>query len=497
MATETEIKLLVAPERAAAIDAALRRLPSSRRATLQACYFDTRDGRLARHGVALRLRRSDRTWEQTLKTAGASPIEREEHNVARPGRWSGTEMPTLDVALHRGTPAGALLQTALDDGDAADAALAPVYRISVVRRSALVAFAGAQVEIAFDLGGITAGERAERVCELEYELKQGDAAALVTLSQQAVRAHGALLSVVSKAERGDRLARGGAGAVAHKASAPRLDAAMHGGALLQPVLRTCLTHVLANASEVAAGSWDDETVHQWRVGLRRLRTAVRELGPMVEQFQPAWEPALIAAFRALGAYRDRGTVARSFAPRLAQAGSPAPELSTGADGAEGDPSQVVRDPALQCALLDAMGDVLAPPRAEASGASSPARYAAGRLNRLRRRLQRDATTFEQLGAPAQHAVRKRLKRLRYLCELLRGLYPSGKVARFLAALEPAQEALGQHTDLLFAIDLARARAEADGGPAWFNLGWLSAQLPASARRCRKALERAASARRCW
>jgi CHAD domain-containing protein len=98
---------------------------------------------------------------------------------------------------------------------------------------------------------------------------------------------------------------------------------------------------------------------------------------------------------------------------------------------------------------------------------------------------------------AQHAVRKRLKRLRYLTELVRSLYPAGKVARLLEALEPAQEALGARTDLLLAIELASDRAQAHGGPAWFNVGWLTAQLPASAKRCRQALARAVKVRSYW
>jgi len=499
MPTETEIKLLIAPERAPAIDAALRRLPLSHRATLDARYFDTRDGRLARHGIALRLRKSGRSWEQTLKAAGRSAVEREEHNVARPGRWAAEEVPRIDPFLHRDTQSGALLQAALDDGDAAGAELLPIYRVSVVRRTAPIEFAGANIEIAFDLGWITAGERSERVCEIEYELKGGDAAALVSLSQEAVRAHGALLSVVSKAERGDRLAQGASGASAHKAASPRLDRAMSGGALLHAALRSCLAQVLANASEVAAGRWDEETVHQWRVGLRRLRTATRELGPLVPGFDAAaWEPRLTAAFRALGAFRDRDTVARSFGPRLAEAGSPDPELISQESAAADDPGAIVGDTSLQCALLDALGAVLATPSVAAAGSAvDPAAHIAARLDKLRRRLKRDAKAFAKMEVAEQHAVRKRVKRLRYLTELVRSLYPAGKVARWLKALEPAQEALGQRIDLLLAIELARDRAQAQGGPAWFNVGWLVAQLPASSRSCIKALARAAKARPCW
>ena len=42
-------------------------------------------------------------------------------------------------------------------------------------------------------------------------------------------------------------------------------------------MHECLEQVLVNASEIAAGSSDAEHVHQLRVGIRRLRTAMREL----------------------------------------------------------------------------------------------------------------------------------------------------------------------------------------------------------------------------
>ena len=45
--------------------------------------------------------------------------------------------------------------------------------------------------------------------------------------------------------------------------------------------------------------------------------------------------------------------------------------------------------------------------------------------------------------------------------------------------------------------MARASAEAGDAQAWFNVGWLTAQLDASARDCREALRRAARAEPFW
>ena len=71
------------------------------------------------------------------------------------------------------------------------------------------------------------------------------------------------------------------------------------------------------------------------------------------------------------------------------------------------------------------------------------------------------------------------------------------VTGLLGRLSPAQDALGTHIDLLVGLEKARATAEAGEAEAWFNVGWLTAQLDASADRCARALERAAKSDPFW
>ena len=56
---------------------------------------------------------------------------------------------------------------------------------------------------------------------------------------------------------------------------PRLDAAMTVTEAERAVMRSCLDQIAVNASQVASGAYEDEHLHQLRVGLRRLRTALR------------------------------------------------------------------------------------------------------------------------------------------------------------------------------------------------------------------------------
>ena len=120
-----------------------------------------------------------------------------------------------------------------------------------------------------------------------------------------------------------------------------------------------------------------------------------------------------------------------------------------------------------------------------------------RLRRLRKRLRRDAGRFEALDEEGRHRVRKRLKRLRYLTELVAPLFGRRRSSAYLAELKPAQDVVGDHVDLLLARCAARAASEADDPLAWFDVGWLSAEMAYSARRARKALKRARRAAPFW
>ena len=363
------------------------------------------------------------------------------------------------------------------------------------RRVAEIDAAGARIEIAFDQGSIEAGARSVPICEVEYELKAGDPHALPGVARAGVLEHGLWLSTISKFERGDRLARGIEHGAAAKATPPRIDPSMSGAAIERAIVGACLDHVLANASEIASGSTDAEVLHQLRVALRRLRTAARELGALRAIPDSEWEVRVAAAFHALGAIRDRETVVATLHDRLVQAGSPEPTLPTPDDPVDA-PADVVRDAGFQCALLDILDATLGEATA-AAGDGATLRRARTRLRKLHGELKPQARAFESLDRARQHRARKRLKRLRYLAELVGPLFDARKVERYLDKLRPAQDALGAHNDLVVGLRMAQEAADHGDAKAWFNVGWLTAELSASARRSAKALRRAAAARPFW
>jgi triphosphatase len=481
--TEFELKLEVPADRAEAVEAAVRNGPVVRQ-RLVARYFDTPDRALAAQGVVVRLRKEGAQWVQTAKAPGKRPLERLEHNVDLPGRAT----PLLDLARHHGTPVSERIQRALKlKPDEAFPALEQVYQTDITRLSRLVSAGEASVEIAWDTGRISAGKRALPVHELELELKQGSAANAVELARFWCQAHGLWLSNVSKSMKGQRLAEEQPFGAAVTAQVPRFGRHASGRAMAAAVLASCLDQVLANASDVAGGCSDAEHIHQLRVGLRRLRTALRELGALIEGVDSAWEAPIVALFRALGLHRDRDYLLHSVQGQLTAAGGPPLDWHAALTELP-DTAAAVRAPEFQEALIGLIGLVHA---ASADEAMQPDQSARKTVRRRLRKLHKDAVAegqqFLQLEETMQHRLRKRLKRLRYLAEFSRPLFAKRQVDAFVAVLKPVQDALGVYNDELAALQ-AWQQLVSDDARAWFGTGWLSARRAANAQACLQACE---------
>ena len=174
---EIELKFQIPPARRDAVLRAVATRTASR-VSLRARYFDTAERALAQAGLALRVRKEGRRWVQTLKGAGDGLWQRLEHEVPL-NVPTGIE-PVADLALHDGTLAGDALRKALGDGGE----LVGIYGTEVTRTKRLLRAPGCVVELAFDQGALTAGDRRWPLCELEFELKAGDARALAAVASR-------------------------------------------------------------------------------------------------------------------------------------------------------------------------------------------------------------------------------------------------------------------------------------------------------------------------
>ncbi|MBP8271974.1 MAG: CYTH domain-containing protein [Sphaerotilus sp.] len=203
---EIELKFQVPPEARPRLIEALSGA-DARTTRLRARYFDTDDRLLARSAFALRLRQEGEGWVQTLKGRGDGLMTRLEHNAPL-GTDSGDAAPELSLDRHASTPAGEALLALLTRAGRTPADLALQFSTDITRTHAEVQAEGAVVELALDVGQIEGGGRTLPVWEIEFELVSGPAEGLLSLAYLWTEAFGLWLDVRSKAERGDRLARG-------------------------------------------------------------------------------------------------------------------------------------------------------------------------------------------------------------------------------------------------------------------------------------------------
>jgi inorganic triphosphatase YgiF len=489
---ELEIRFHVPPDSLQSLRQELNR-HDAHSTRMIAHYFDTPGDSLGSQQMSLRLRKEGRRWFQTLKAQRSSRgVDRFEHNVAL--RVPPRKMPVLDIARHDGTEAGARLREVL--GGATAEAFVERYTTEVTRLACQLPMSGSAVEAALDTGILRSGERQVPICELELEHRSGDIAPLFALAQLWRRHGGLWLDSRSKAMRGATLAKGLVHGTPVKARAPALERDMDASHLLRTVMLSTLEQVLGNASELAAGSSDEEHVHQLRIGVRRLRTVLRELAPLSEGFMSGWEPALSNAFAQLGAIRDDHAVAAAVRPLLERAG--APKLGWRSANTADDPGAIVRADSFQDTLLDLLRWALSEP-AWATPKHVPheaRRCLVERLSRLHRQVTRGGEAFEQLPEAEQHQVRKRLKRLRYLAELVSTMWAHKATQRYLRRLSPAQDALGHHNDVTVAA--AKFLADAQQDPlSLFAAGYLKAHEAVTARQAHVSLAHVTRARCFW
>ncbi len=493
--TEFELKLEIPSNRLQRVAAAMREGKATRQ-RLQARYFDTDEGTLAKHGLVVRVRKEGRRWVQTAKGPSDGLLERLEHNVEIAAPAAG-EIPAVDLARHVGTPVGRKIFQALKlKTHQTLPILVLLYEVDVQRLKRSVKFADSVVEVALDQGRIVSSSHSLALCELEVELKYGKPEQAVQFARNWCAQYGLWLSSTTKSMKGQRLRSERSFGSAVSATAPEFDRHADGKQIVMAVLRSCLKQVLANASEVAGGSMDPEHIHQLRVGIRRLRTAIRELKPLAEGIEPAWEAPLVDAFRDLGRHRDDSWLALSLQPRIEAAGGPSVDTHR-ADADIPEPADVVRSPAFQDALLCLIGFVHC---AESGNASSTHEIAKkvlrARLKKLRSRIVKDGTKFLSLDEMRQHRVRKRLKRLRYLTEFSAPLFSARRTKAFGSALHPVQDAIGFYNDELVALKAYRRLASEDK-QAWFGVGWLSARRIPNSSVCLHELEAFAQVRAFW
>ncbi|WP_042443145.1 CYTH and CHAD domain-containing protein [Azospirillum sp. B510] len=467
---ETELKLAAQPEdfdrlRAAPAIADRAAGPAATR-TLESTYYDTGDRRLAARKVTLRVRNTGEGYVQTVKSAP------DEDGLGR-GEWEcAVPSAAPDLTLVADPAAIELL------GALADAELTPVFTSIVERTTQEVTLgdaAATRIEVAFDRGRIALPDgRSTDLCEVELELKAGTPAALYDLAQELTRAAPLRLEMRTKAERGHALANGTAD-TALKAEKLLLEPETTVEGAVGRIVRACIAHMVANEAVTLAGE-DPEGVHQMRVALRRLRSAIALFRPFIPTTQYLWLVGEIKWLAgSLGPARDWDVFGEELLAPVRDAfhradghGRSAVEdldaLSAAAEArrlrAYEGVREAIRSERYTAFLLGVGGWVERrgwrdqPVSEESVRLFQPVIGLADHLlNKRHKKARRAGHGFAHLPVAQRHQLRIALKKLRYAVEFFRSLYDDKPVRRYIQQMAAFQDALGHLNDVATATRL--------------------------------------------
>jgi triphosphatase len=326
----------------------------------------------------------------------------------------------------------------------------------------------ARIDVALDRGDIVAGDRRTPLSEIELELVEGTPAALFSFARKIDAVAPVRLGVLSKAERGYRLL--GPATRAVKAEPVALTPEMGVPGVFRILADACLRQFRLN--EILLGSGGVEAVHQARVALRRLRSALSMFKAVLEDETFAHlKNELKWLAGVLGEVRDLDVlISRCKDETLSETLAMAREKAFAAAAAE------LASPRTRALMLDfshwlACGDWLSLPHTREIRERPVVDFAAGALDRLRRKVKKGGRDLVDLDDEARHEVRKDAKKLRYASDFFATLFDRKRQkrrhGRFRDALEALQDQLGALNDAAAMPEvLARLGLEDDATAAF-------------------------------
>ena len=436
MGQEVELKLELDGKDAQALagDDLLRDV-DSRSERLVSVYYDTRGGKLRKNGYSLRVRSTPDGYVQTLKSLESSS------GLFFRGEW---ESPVDSIEPHAETLAST------PAGEVGAKKLVPVVRSTVERTSWRVTDEGNELEIALDDGDVRAEGRDQPLCELEIELKRGKAEAAFHAARELATRLPLRLGVMSKAERGFALADDSLGKVA-KAQPLPLNAEMSVAEGFALIVQSCIRHFRLN-EPLVLGDQNPNALHQARVAMRRLRSALSLFRPAVGdgeydrlREELRWFTAQLGDARNLDVYLS-GELSKPERKRLLGQRKQA----------YADVVETLNSKRLQLLLIDLMAWVSIGGWRSGKRAARPLpEFAGSRISRLWLKI----SSHGDLGAmddEERHQLRIEIKKLRYALDFMQPLYAraAARQKQFTRAIEALQESLGRLNDIVTARSLA-------------------------------------------
>lgn len=429
-------------------------------------YFDTADFALHRGGAMLSVSRRGKRFIQTLSSTPPGEPE-------RAIEWCREVREFIPDLMEFEQVLATEWEVSLKE-----LAIEPAFVIKVRRRECRLKIGTSAVDVVIDQGKIASGVHVRPVSEVKLTLASGQPHTVYEVAACIFKSHRFTLSTMSQATRGFSLAIGHPPEFS-KFVPLTLDQQGSGDTAILRILRAFQNHVLAN-HEAAADGRNSEGVHQLRIGLRRLRSALRLLrGIMPPEILGGFLQDARSAANACSAARNWDVFLTETLPKIVDGcenfgdfGS----LQLAAERQRGEAYNSVRhmlsaEPYVRFHLALGMwiGGAEWQTRAMASpGLSGPVTsFATAVLIDSHRRIHKRGEHFRRLSPQALHRLRVAAKNLRYTADSLGSVMgdltrKQKRTRRYFRALSRLQTQLG------YANDMATTRQliEALGNDRW-------------------------------
>ena len=419
-------------------------------------YFDTPDLKLLDAGITLRLSRKSRSWTQTIKLTGnltAGVHERPEwESLVASNHPDFTKIRDKNLSKFF---ADQKLRNSI----------APVFQAELQRSQWQLAFHnGDKVELTLDAGSLFSNNYQAPISEIELKLKAGNIGRLFDLALELQSAIPLKIENASEAQRGYTYYRPQSAKIG-KANFPVLDNRMDANTAFKTIVRECITHLQSNQDVVIEES-NEEGLHQMRVALRRLRSALtlfkKILGP---KSRKSLVTELNWLAKSLGKARNLDVFITQTLPSLSgYFGKHQGLLTLETNALEAqlevynDVREILLSQRYQRMLLTLLSWV--ENELWQKGSKDFKNYqletiAAATLNKFHKRLLNHNGNFTNMRPEKMHAIRIDGKKLRYAAEFFASIYKEKNSKRYIKLLIELQDYLGQINDINVTGNLIR------------------------------------------